>query len=138
MQHLSCNIPSSIFYGTFYLELLRIARCTLMFCNLTLKPSEIYNEMVLQGGNTKQLQNYAEKMLQKYPTVLLKYNITLTELWNSILTNKNTFLKLLILHYYYYLYQTIYSFNDAKWTFYLTCKCNIFCTCNSLHEYTYI
>ena len=85
-----------------------------MFCNLTLKPSEIYNEMVLQGGNTKQLQNYAEKMLQKYPTVLLKYNITLTELWNSILTNKNTFLKLLILHYYYYLYQTIYSFNDAK------------------------
>ena len=31
MTHLSSNISSSIFYGSLYSELLRIARCTLIF-----------------------------------------------------------------------------------------------------------
>ena len=85
MPHLSCNIPSSIFYGLFYWELLRISRCTLLFSNYAPKASELYNRMVLQEGNTKQLQNHAKEMFQKHLTVLLKYNITFIELWNSIL-----------------------------------------------------
>ena len=34
IQHLSSNIPSRVFYGLFYSELLRIARCTLFFLTL--------------------------------------------------------------------------------------------------------
>ena len=68
MQHLCSSRPSSIFYGLFYSELLRIAICKLFFSgfipNLS---SELYNRMVLQGGNTK---HHCKKMVQ-YLTALL-------------------------------------------------------------------
>ena len=87
MPYLSSNIPSSIFHGSLYSELLTIARCTLLFPAFTPRTSKLYNKMVLQGSNTKQLQNHAKKMFEKYAVVLLKYNITFTELWKSILIN---------------------------------------------------
>ena len=43
--------------------------------------------VVPQGDSTKQQEDHAEKVFQNYPAVLLKYNITFTELWNSILIN---------------------------------------------------
>ena len=43
MLHLSSNIPSSIFFGSFYWELLRIARCILFFSDFTPKASELCN-----------------------------------------------------------------------------------------------
>lgn len=42
-----------------------------------------------------------------------------------------------ILHYYYYLNQITYSFNNKWWMFYLLCISNIFCIfciCHSLYE----
>ena len=59
MSHLSMD---SIFYGLFYSELLRIARCTIVFSNLTPKASELNNQTFLQGGNTRQLQNHVKKI----------------------------------------------------------------------------
>ena len=87
MLHLSTNIPSSIFQGSFYLELLRVDSCTLLFSNFTPKASELYNRIVCQGGNTKKLKSHAKHTFQKYPIVLLKYNVTFTILQNSFLTN---------------------------------------------------
>ena len=48
MLHLSSNILSSLCYGSFYSELLRISRCTSLFSDFTRRPSELYNRMVLQ------------------------------------------------------------------------------------------
>ena len=81
MPHLSSKIPSSIFYGLFYSELLKIAKCAQLFCDFTTnkhQKHELYNRMVLQRGNTKQLQNHARKMFQTYSIILLKYTITFT------------------------------------------------------------
>ena len=78
MLHFSINIPSSIFQGSFYSELLRVARCKLFFSDFTPIASELYNRIVRQGGNTKKLKYHAKNKLQKYPIVLLKYNITFT------------------------------------------------------------
>ena len=47
----------------------------------------LYTKGYIQRGNTRQQQNHAKKMFQKYLTVILKCNITFIELWNSILTN---------------------------------------------------
>ena len=59
MSQLSSNKPSSIFHGSFYSELLEIARCKLHSSDFTQKASELYSRMVLQGGNTKLLQNHS-------------------------------------------------------------------------------
>ena len=50
MPHLTSIIPNPIFYGLFYSELFRIAKCTELI-------SEIYNRMAFQGSNIRQLQN---------------------------------------------------------------------------------
>ena len=55
MPHLSSNIRSSIFYGSFYSDFLRIGRCKLLFSDLLPNASEIYNQIVAQGGIDKQL-----------------------------------------------------------------------------------
>ena len=54
LPHLSDNVPSSILYAWFSLELLRTAS---------------YNGFILQGGNTKQLKNHAKKMFQNMQTL---------------------------------------------------------------------
>ena len=53
-------MPSSIFYILLYLELLTIAKCTLLFSHFTSKAFELCNSMVLEGDNTKYRQNLAE------------------------------------------------------------------------------
>ena len=87
MPHLSSNIPSSIFYGSFFSELLRIARCTLMLSDFIPKASELYHRMVTQGGNTNQLRTHAKKLFQKDHDILLKYNTTFNELWDTFVNN---------------------------------------------------
>ena len=63
------------------------ASCKILFSDFTPKASKLWNRVVLQGGNTKKLQNHPKKIFQKYPTVLLKCNITFTGLWSFILNN---------------------------------------------------
>ena len=121
MPHLSSN--SSVFHGSLYWKLLSTDKCTLLFSDFTPEASELYNRIVLQGDNTEQLQNHPKRMFQKYSTVLLKYNITFTKLWNSILTNWSTFLLLLLLllYYYYHLHQITYSLmmEAASFSYYI-------------------
>ena len=51
MPHLSSNIPSSIFYGSAFSEILRIARCTLLFSDFAPRVTELLQRMKNQGGN---------------------------------------------------------------------------------------
>ena len=62
--HLSKNISSSIFYGSFYSETPRIDRCTLLFSDLILKAPGIFR-MIFPIVTTKQLQKYEISIAEK-------------------------------------------------------------------------
>ena len=59
--HLSSNIPSFIFYDLFSSGWLSIFICTLPFTDFTPKASQLFNQVVLQRRNAKQLQNRLKK-----------------------------------------------------------------------------
>lgn len=61
MPHLPGNIPSSLFYGLIFSELLRIVRWTHFYSNSMSQVSELDNQMVAQEGITEWLQKQAEK-----------------------------------------------------------------------------
>ena len=84
MPQFCSNIPSSIFYGSFFSELLRIARCTLLFIDFIGKASELYHRMVSQGGNPKQLANQIKKSYNRYHDIFAKYDKALNEISASI------------------------------------------------------
>ena len=62
IPHLLSNIPSKIFCGSIFLELLRIARCTLRTNDFIPKVSDfdLFSRMIAERGNigtlTKQLR----------------------------------------------------------------------------------
>ena len=84
IPHLFSNIPSSIFYGSFYSERLRIGRSALPFSDFLPNTAELYRRIVAQGG-----MKPAKKMFQKYPTHLSKYNKTFDEIWDSLVANNS-------------------------------------------------
>ena len=51
MPHLSSNIPSTIFYGSIFLELLLIARYTLRINDFIPTTSDFFSRMISQNGN---------------------------------------------------------------------------------------
>ena len=61
MPYLSCNISSSIFYGSMPSEFLRIAWCTLRPTNFVSKVSQLHARMVTQAGNKASILRHIKK-----------------------------------------------------------------------------
>ena len=54
MRYVSSNIPSSIFYGSIFSEVLQKARCALRLIDFAPKSSQLYTRMVTEGTNPRQ------------------------------------------------------------------------------------
>ena len=80
MPHLSSNIPSSIFYGSSFSEILRIARCSSLVDDFISRTSILLKRMINQGGNTKLLLKQINKACERYPETFHKYGINCKEL----------------------------------------------------------
>ena len=84
MPHLSSNIPSSIFYGSIFIEILRIARCTLLFDDFIPRLSELLLRMNSQGGDTKLIMKQIRKAFRRYPETFQKFGKSETEFINTL------------------------------------------------------
>ena len=80
MPHMSSNIPSCIFYGASFSELLRIARCSLLLDDFIERASALLKRMISQGGNKKTLSKQIKKAMIRYPDVFKKYNKTFQQI----------------------------------------------------------
>ena len=65
MPHISSNIPSTIFFGSIFSELLCIVRCTLRINDFIPKASDLISRMIAQGGNRASLTKKLKKILSK-------------------------------------------------------------------------
>ena len=76
MPQLSSNIPSFIFYGSIFSEILRIARCTLLFSDFKPKIQELFERMLNQGASKKSFIKQMSKAITRYPDTFLKFRAT--------------------------------------------------------------
>ena len=84
MPHKSSNIPSYIFYGAAFSELLRIARCSLLFEDFLERASCLFKRMFSQGGENKFLSKQISKAIQRYPDVFINYGKSFEEIRDLI------------------------------------------------------
>ena len=75
MPNFHSNIPSSIFYGTVFSEILRIARASSSFASFSGKVREIFNRMEKQGGNKRRLVKQLLKAFENHSSVFRKFDI---------------------------------------------------------------
>ena len=87
MPDLSNNIPSNIYYGAVFSELLRIARATLLFHDFVPRASQLYYRMCLQGGSRAKLNLQIRKAIRKYPCVFEKFNTTPEDVISNIINH---------------------------------------------------
>ena len=85
MPHRSSNIPSYIFYGATFSELLRIARCSLLFEDFLERTSCLFKRMHSQGGEHQYLSKQISKAMQRYPDVFVKYGKSFEEINDLII-----------------------------------------------------
>ena len=88
MPHFSSNIPSAIFYRSIFLELFRIASCTLRINDFLPTASDLFSRMIAKGGNRVALTKKLKKTFQHCPNVFQKFGKTREEINISI--KKNT------------------------------------------------
>ena len=69
MSHMSSNISSLIFYGSIFLELVRVARCNLRTNDFLPRGSNFYSRMTAQGGNRATLTKQLRKIFHLYQNV---------------------------------------------------------------------
>ena len=74
MPHLDSNIPSNIFYGAFFSETLRIARCSLLKEDFVSRMEKLLERMTYQGGCLKLLLKQIHKAYARYPTAFKSFN----------------------------------------------------------------
>ena len=72
MPHMSSNLPSTIFYGSIFLEALCIARCTLRINDFIPRASDLFSRMMAQGWNRATIK----KAFQSYSTAFQKFRKT--------------------------------------------------------------
>ena len=84
MPHMRSNIPSFIFYGSFYSEILRIARCTLLFADFLPRASILLNRMIAQGGSISFLMRNIKKAYMKHTESFRNFNKTCEQLLSSL------------------------------------------------------
>ena len=85
--HLSSNIPSTIFYGSIFSELYRIARCTLRIFDFLPRASFLFSRMTAQSRNRATLAKELKKVFHRYPNVFQKSGKTHEEINTSIMKN---------------------------------------------------
>ena len=85
MPHLSSNIPSFIFYGSFMSEILRIARSTLLYLDFLPRVSTLYKRMITQGGTANQLKTGIFKVIKNHTTAFASFDKTCRDIINDIL-----------------------------------------------------
>ena len=73
MSHFESYIPSTMFYGSIFSELFRIARCTLKLEHFLLRASELSSMMSSQAVNQSCINKQIPKHFQRYTDVLKKY-----------------------------------------------------------------
>ena len=76
MPFLDSNIPSSIFYGAIFSEILRIARCTLKFEDVVPRLQDLFTRMIAQGAHKEYILKQINKGFQRYPDTFLKFGQT--------------------------------------------------------------
>ena len=69
MTYLSSKIPSTVFYGSIFSELFRIARSTLRIDNFELEASDLFPRMKAQGRNIATLTKQPKKAFHRYSTI---------------------------------------------------------------------
>ena len=88
IPHFESNIPSTIFYGSIFSEILRIVTCTLKLEQVVPVASELYSTMLLQGANQSCINKQIVKGFQRSAEVLKKhgknYSKILQELKNYL------------------------------------------------------
>ena len=87
MPHLCSDIPSYIFYSSFFSEILRISGCTLLFDDFVLKARTLYDRMVSQGGNREKLKHQIIKSIQSHSKSFSKYGKTFQEIVHHVTSN---------------------------------------------------
>ena len=83
MAPLSRNIPSTIFSGSIFSELLVIARYSLRADDFIPRESDLFLKMIVQGGHRSALK----QTFHRYPNVFQKSDITDGEINLSIKKN---------------------------------------------------
>jgi len=73
MPHLSSNIPSTTFYGAIFSEILRIARCTMLFDDFLPRISQLISRMNAQGAGNGQINKQLKKVYRRYPEICQKF-----------------------------------------------------------------
>ena len=87
MLHLSSHIPSTIFYGSIFSELLRTARCTLRINDFIPRGSDLFSKMIAQDGNGTTLTKQLKKVFRRYQTFFQTFGKTHEEVNTSIMKN---------------------------------------------------
>ena len=79
MPHADSNIPSCIFYGAIFSEILRIARSTLLFEDLVPRITELFSRMRNQGASNAYLKKQVKKCFVRFPLSFSKYGKSLDD-----------------------------------------------------------
>ena len=73
MPHLSSNIPSTIYSGSTFSELLRMARCSLRTKNFIPRAFDLFSRMIVQDGNRATRTKQLKVAFHRYPNVFKKF-----------------------------------------------------------------
>ena len=75
MPFLSSNIPYNIFYNTILSEILRIARCSLLYPDFLTKARELCRRMKRQGADIIFSKSSLLRFMDKHSMTFSKYNV---------------------------------------------------------------
>ena len=87
IPHFSSNIPSTIWSGSIFSELLWIARCPLRTYDFIPWASDLLSRMIASGGNRAALTKQLKKTFLRYQNVFQKFSITHEEIIIRIMKN---------------------------------------------------
>jgi len=86
MPHLDSNIPSFIFYSSIFSEFLRIARCCLYLDDFICNAHALFTRMKNQGGNERNIIRQVNRLKERYPNTMEKYNKPLGMIASAVKT----------------------------------------------------
>jgi len=78
------NIPSHIFYGSIFSEILRIARATLLYSDFIERFKSLYRRMINQGACENNILKLIDKVVNRYPKVFTSFNTSSFKIKNDI------------------------------------------------------
>ena len=73
------NIPSNIFYGATFSEILRIIRCTHKFEHLKHRLKSLFGRMIKQGATKHFICKQINKGFLRYPEEFQKFGINIQD-----------------------------------------------------------